>query len=339
MINVVYSSDDNYAHYLGISLLSFLKNNQEIDRINIFIIENNITDKNKNDIKKICKTYNAFLEFISIQKIKDKLNKYDIFSYFPLACYSTILLPTLLPNEIDKIIYIDCDTLITNSFKKLWDLDISHYYCAGVLDILYKDVKKIIGIPDNYNYINAGFLYINLKKWREDNIEERCLKILEENHTKIRFADQDILNFAFNNNILILPPKYDLFCMFLEINYEDIQGMYGLENYYSKEEIEKSIENPVLYHFIPSFLYGKVWEKNINNPLYYKYKEYVDISPWKEDIFTENKKILNGKIPKFMFSHLPKKILYNYHHFMLSISYPKFKNKIKLLRLFFFCKH
>lgn len=46
-LNVVYSSDDNYAQHVGVSLLSLLQNNQHFNNINIFLIENNLSSYNK----------------------------------------------------------------------------------------------------------------------------------------------------------------------------------------------------------------------------------------------------------------------------------------------------
>ena len=46
-MNIVYASNDAYVPFLGISLLSLLKNNEKMDRINIFVLADGISEKNK----------------------------------------------------------------------------------------------------------------------------------------------------------------------------------------------------------------------------------------------------------------------------------------------------
>ena len=47
-MNIIYASNDAYAQYLGISMLSLLENNQDIEEIIIYILDQNIKPENKN---------------------------------------------------------------------------------------------------------------------------------------------------------------------------------------------------------------------------------------------------------------------------------------------------
>ena len=46
-MNVVYSSSDSYSMVAGISMYSLLENNQSVDELNIFLIENGMSQENK----------------------------------------------------------------------------------------------------------------------------------------------------------------------------------------------------------------------------------------------------------------------------------------------------
>ena len=50
-LNIIYSSDDNYCIYMGVSILSVLENNKNFNSINIYIVDNNISDGNKLELK------------------------------------------------------------------------------------------------------------------------------------------------------------------------------------------------------------------------------------------------------------------------------------------------
>lgn len=63
-MNIVYSSSDSYAPIAGVSIMSLLHNNTDADEINIYMIDNNISDENKRDLR-IWLTNSAEILFLS----------------------------------------------------------------------------------------------------------------------------------------------------------------------------------------------------------------------------------------------------------------------------------
>ena len=51
-------------------------------------------------------------------------------------------MPTLLPESIDKVLYLNSNDLIVDLYNKLWNLNITNYYCASVLDGISTAVKE-----------------------------------------------------------------------------------------------------------------------------------------------------------------------------------------------------
>lgn len=136
------------------------------------------------------------------------------------AALVKFLLPKLLPQNLSKVLYIDCDTLISNNISHMFNLDISEKY-AGVCPDKYicdKNNSYMQGktsmndfyqklVTSNSSYFNSGVLLINLKKWREDNISDKLIKFASSNITI--FADQDTFNQVIGNNVLWLPQIYN----------------------------------------------------------------------------------------------------------------------------------
>ena len=56
-LNLVYSTDDGYVQHLAVSMLSLLENNRHIEEIKVYILDNQISEGNKNELKKICDQY------------------------------------------------------------------------------------------------------------------------------------------------------------------------------------------------------------------------------------------------------------------------------------------
>ena len=279
MLNIVFASDDNYASFLSISLISLLEHNvKDFDNINIFILDDNISNENKSKITDLAKDYPCSISFIETKKLDEmnfnvlglerNLNKAS------LTTYARLFMSTLLPRDVDKVIYLDCDSLIVGSYKELWNLDISNYYCAGVLDGINTAVKEQLGFKKEETYINAGFLLVNLKKWREENVEEKFIKFMTENQNRFYQHDQGVINNIFKNNILIVEPKYNLQIYFQTLDYNLARKFTCMTTeYYTQEIVDQCRENPVFLHFCgPN--YDRPWF-NKDHPYAELFKDYA----------------------------------------------------------------
>lgn len=287
ILNVLFSSNDDFCPYLGVSLYSFLKHNyDEFEKINVFIFDDNIGNANKEKLDLISSQFNQELTFINVSdiesKFENKLNSMEKEGVSSLTTYNRLFASSIL-KDIDKLLYLDADSLILGSFKPLWDIDMGNNYIGAVEDLLSIDViKQNIGMDLSQGYINAGFLLINLKKWREINIEEKFLDFQRKTHDKFIFHDQGIINGVCKGNILYLHPKYNLISIFHGIEYEKVIKLGGLASYYDKETIEEAQENPVFVHFSGGDL-NRPWF-NKDQPYHDLYYEYVNETPFKDQI-------------------------------------------------------
>ena len=52
-MNVLYSSDDNYAQHMGVSIYSLLRHNAEFENIRLYVIDNDISPANKDKLREM----------------------------------------------------------------------------------------------------------------------------------------------------------------------------------------------------------------------------------------------------------------------------------------------
>lgn len=104
----------------------------------------------------------------------------------------------------DKIIYLDADTIVNKSLLDLWNTDIENYALAGVKE--YGEWFDYIGVP-NDKYINVGVLLMNLKYIRENKLDDKIIKLLNER--LFAFPDQDTINIVCENKIKYINPIYN----------------------------------------------------------------------------------------------------------------------------------
>jgi lipopolysaccharide biosynthesis glycosyltransferase len=305
-LNVVYASDNRYAQHVGVSMTSLFENNLDFKNINIYLIDNNISSENKNKLTWICKKYKRTIEFINFDYIGKKL-KLNINNSISISSYSRLFLSTVLDESIEKVIYLDCDSIINGSLIELWKKDLSNYYVAGVCDSVSEDTKIKVNMDKDAPYINAGMLLINLKKWREHNIEEKFLEFIDSYKGQVFHHDQGTINGVLNEKIFILHPKYNAMTPFFTMKRREIVEYYGLTEFYSENELTEAIRNPIFVHFTPAFV-NRPWIKGCKHPLSSLYKKYLDLTPWEGTKPFNDRRSKGEKTIAFLYNYLPFKV-------------------------------
>jgi len=103
--------------------------------------------------------------------------------------------------DLDTILSLDIDTIVLRDISDLWDLPIpmDDFYVAGC-----REPQKSVGKL----YYNCGVMLLNLKKLRDDSMDERLIRLLNEK--QYPFCEQDCMNEQFQGHILKLSPEYNV---------------------------------------------------------------------------------------------------------------------------------
>lgn len=99
-MNIIYASNNAYAKYLGISMLSLFDNNQELEEITVFILAQEIDPENTSRLCTIAEQYQRNVRFIDISEF-NKLIPFDFNTsgYNPIVL-SRLFLCSFLPSDI-----------------------------------------------------------------------------------------------------------------------------------------------------------------------------------------------------------------------------------------------
>lgn len=203
---VAMACTENWYHYLAVDIYSLLKTTKAVKKIYLLLETDNIDDIP--EIKKVVEKYPVELKLINFNNMIDDLiekgnvNRDTIFSNF---CFARLALPSIV--EEDKVLYIDTDAIVLKDIYNVWRYDISNYYIAGCKDygVLRNGVYNELEFTGKY--VNSGFLIMNLKKIREDKVEEKWFNFINEK--KLIYPDQDALNMVCQDNELYIPSMYN----------------------------------------------------------------------------------------------------------------------------------
>lgn len=280
-MNIVYSSDENYVQHMAVSIFSLLENNKEIKEINIYILSNDISGKSKEELRHIIEgQFRRNIFFIEFAPFKERL-KLNMEWSISLSSYARLFLPEMLPDDCEKVIYIDCDTVVCTSLLELWDTDLKKCSVGGVLDTVLPQFKSAVGLKREDTYINAGVLLIDIKKWRSERTQDEFIQFIETYGGRVSHHDQGTINGVLHDRILVLNPRYNVMTPMFTTRYENLFKLYQIAcKYYSKDEILEAKQYPVIIHFVPEFV-GRVWEYECHHPKKKLYQKYLERTIWK----------------------------------------------------------
>ena len=241
---ICYSSDENYYDILKISIDSLIETSNPNHNYEIHIIYADAPS-----IPKLKSKYNSKNITIVLHELnknqRDDYNTKNLKGWelrVTHATYYRFEIPKII--QSDWCIYLDCDIIIKHDIYNLWNERDDKYSLCAIRDAgnPYKCGKKMYRHPENY--FNAGVLLMNLKALRNMNFDQKW-KDVEAKHGHCE-ADQGILNIMFNNDVKILPLKYNMFYLYLD---KPLSVQYPASTY-SKKMKSEAAHDPYIIHYV-----------------------------------------------------------------------------------------
>lgn len=202
-VHVALASDAKYVMPLAVAICSAAANCDRSRRLVFHVIQHGIRpDLQKRVESSLARSAfpDARIRWIATQL--DQIRDLKVaHSYLSALTYGRLLIPYLLPSDVEKVLYLDSDLVVTDDLGELWDTDLRQKALFAVRDrsawvsspgglTNYRE----LGIPADAKYFNAGVLLINLRKWREAKISERVFDYLRTHRAILQMNDQEGLN-------------------------------------------------------------------------------------------------------------------------------------------------
>ncbi|MCL2078351.1 MAG: glycosyltransferase family 8 protein [Oscillospiraceae bacterium] len=278
-MNILYAFDDLFAEVAGISILSLFENNKDADEISVYAICNSVSDTNRQRLMKLQEDYGRriiFLDAPSVDKIAGteiEMGKSHVL--LTKATYLKLFISSLLPPDMEKILYLDCDTIISGSLSDLWEMEQGESIISAVRAAVYPFRNPQIFLKRSDIYINAGVMLINLELWRHYGVEEKFIKFIRLFGGKTPGqAEQCIINSVLKGHIGVIDPKYNYFHSIKEDKTKHRKDRARVR------EIERQ-NNPVIIHYINLKHRIDDVESGLDSPLLDVWYKWREMSPWR----------------------------------------------------------
>ena len=156
-LHIVYASDDRFAEILGVSLVSLYENNKDMKQIHVYILDSKISNENKEKIESVSKQYGrSVIQWLPAKDISEELQMDVAVDRGSLSQYARLFVSSILPDDLDRVLYLDCDIIVKQSLSELWNLDMQGKTIAALMDSFSKWYRRNINLKPNDIMFNSG---------------------------------------------------------------------------------------------------------------------------------------------------------------------------------------
>lgn len=264
-INLLFSIDDNFIDQLKTTIFSIYENSQKND-YTVYILQKNEL-LNTPHLKDFFASLN--MKYVPIILGNESLfNNAPISKRYPETIYYRLLAHKYLPQELEKILYLDADILCINDITPLYNMELAdNLYGAsshqGLTELTDAINKVRLDTYDNEGYFNSGVLLMNLSQIRQKVNENDIFDTIQKRGDYLLLPDQDILNALYGKYTTAIPDEI--------YNYDTRKSLIYQALSTGKWDLNWVIQNTVFLHFCGK---DKPWIPSYNGNFRDLYKHY-----------------------------------------------------------------
>lgn len=193
---------------------------------------------------------------------------------YPAAAFRRLFFGRLLPG-IDKVLYLDADTLVLGDLRPLWSLDVSGHVLAAATHPLFphfsRERIRALGVRDLSDFFNSGVLLMNLPRLRRHEAAFGAFLADPRRRALLAFADQDVFNAVLPpDSRLTLHPRWNLQVPHLEL------PLAWLDE--PAAPVAEARRMPAIVHFNGTI---KPWHYRSRHPYKARFREHLAQTPWR----------------------------------------------------------
>lgn len=218
-LHVALTFDDNFWAPAYAVMRSICLTTRRRSDLVFHLLHMPLSHEHRSDIEKITAEFGAeiiFYPLVDLPVFLAFVADLPSSSQWPKIVYARMLLPVLLPKDIKRVIYLDCDMLVRWPVEKLYEIDLEGHPLGAVKDslapfiALRRDMRQNSNIFDAADpYFNSGVLVMDLEQWRQLDIKTKIAELAQKGLMKQLYFDQDMLNLIFRGQWRQLPWRWN----------------------------------------------------------------------------------------------------------------------------------
>ncbi|EHI74990.1 UDP-galactose:(galactosyl) LPS alpha1,2-galactosyltransferase WaaW [Streptococcus criceti] len=203
-LNLMFVVDDGYVDQLKVTLYS-VRQQMSGSSIHIYLLQKTVLKKS-DELEQFCQKLDCTYHPITIGE--DLFKDAPTTDRYPDTIYYRLLAHEFLPQDLDRILYLDADILCLNGFMDFYQQDLgdklyaaaSHNADGSIMELVNK--LRLQNYEMDSSYFNTGVLLMNLDQIRRTVERQDILDYIAKNRLKLILPDQDVLNGLYADRVL-----------------------------------------------------------------------------------------------------------------------------------------
>ena len=278
-IVITCAADNFFAMPLAVTIRSAMDHLKEDRQVVLYILDGGIRPSNRRRIEQSLNSNRIDIQWV--KPSSERLEKVALScqNSYPISAYYRLLLPEIIPETYDRVIYLDTDLIVLADLENLWSMEFGDYYLLAAQDaanrhmywpkhLKHLDLQKM-GVTEKDKYLQSGVLVIDLKKWREEGIGDRLIEFIA-NQTELPYPDQDALNFVLAGKWYELDPRWN-----------QIPVVHHFKTWqdspYNQQKLFEVVNHPFIIHYGSK---PKPWDFRCTHPQKSLWYEWLNKTAW-----------------------------------------------------------
>lgn len=247
---IVLIFDERYAPHASVTIQTILDNGAGTVPWKLYVVTSNVATETLLKLKSQLDSCSISYILIDAQDWTAKLDAVGFPRYRGSHAASLKLFaPAFVDEDIERILYLDSDTLVMDSLDRIWSLDLGNAAIGMSQESLSQTCRlSLPGLAEDACYFNSGVMLIDARLYKERGLEGTILWAMRRIPSGSFAPDQDVLNAYLGDQITDIGPEYNLQPFHFAYSDEVFYSQYDTPLYYSVARIIEARSSPVIIH-------------------------------------------------------------------------------------------
>jgi lipopolysaccharide biosynthesis glycosyltransferase len=272
-VHISTGTDAAYLPWCATTLLSVLRATRDAQVVLHVFCDEDVDDRQRRRLDDMVRAEGGELDMLAVDRAALGALPPAVAAHGGAISCARLLLPELLP-DVDRVLYVDADTLAVGSLTALAASPLDGRPLGAVRNVVHPDMRgrlRDLGL-DPANYLNSGMLVMDLEAMRKDGTGEATLRFIRDDGERLLWVDQDALNVVFDGAWTALHPRWNAQNSFWT-------WRPWADDVFGEQVVAEAIADPGLLHFEGPWL-SKPWHYLCQHPYAGRYRQMLAATPW-----------------------------------------------------------
>ena len=202
--HILVTLDRNYLKVLSVMLYSLSQSDPE-GVYTVYVVNNTLTEEDFASLSALLPR----TELVNVRVPEDLLQNAPVSDRYPTEMYYRLFAARYLPQQLERILYLDPDLVVLHSLRSLYQIDFDSKLFAAASHIESRTFRELnrrrLHLSEHAKYLNSGVMMINLALLRKES-PQTIIDYIQSHKASLLLPDQDVLNALYADRTVPLDP-------------------------------------------------------------------------------------------------------------------------------------